>query len=135
MQVTRPGIALLIVLLGLIVGTILLTPIGFETRPVSGLKPVGASLLGLVFLAFFLNIAAAALIGSRPRWSALLAAFGPFLFIPPVVADQTGNFSNFTPPHAISIVEIAESVLEVLAGLVALWFWRRGSSEHSATSD
>ena len=120
---STPGKAVVAVLLASIVGIILLTPLGFETRPVSGLKPIGQPLLALVFLTFFSDIAAVAVARSRPVWTARLAGVGPLLFIPPVIADQSGNFSNFTPPHAITIIELAVSVMEVLAGILALWLW------------
>lgn len=97
-----------------LVGTILLTPAGFETRPVAAIHPLGLAVLLLIFVAVALNVAALALLVRRPRTAAMLAAFGPFLFLPALLVDQTGNFSRYGPPLRITAVEYVQFLIELL---------------------
>jgi len=92
----------------------LLTPLGgLETRPLSQITTLGMTTLGLVFAGLALNIACLVLTLRRYKRSTLLGIIGSILFFPAMIADQTGQFSNLSPPAGIIYVEIAEAIVAI----------------------
>lgn len=72
---------------------ILLSPLGFESRPTVALKPPGYLAIGTVFAGIALDVVALILVFSRRvRLAARLAVVGSILFLFPNVVDQTGVF-------------------------------------------
>jgi amino acid transporter len=126
-KLTSYGKGLVVVLVLTVIGTILLTPLGFETRPVARIHSLGGLVLGLVFVALALNVLSLLILSRRPEWAARLAVLGPFLFAPALAADQSGNFSALAPPFRITVVEYALSVIEVVAGILAYAVHRESS--------
>ncbi len=91
-----------------------LTPLGgLETRPLSQITTLGMTTLGLIFAGLALNIACLVLILRRYRRSPVLGIIGSILFFPAMIADQTGQFSNLSPPTGIIYVEIVEAVVAI----------------------
>lgn len=127
MKISATGKALVVALVFTFIGTFLLTPLGFETRPVSAVHPLGLLALVLVFLAAGANLLAILLLSRRPQWAARLAAAGPFLFAPGLVLDQSGNFSSFAPSVRITGVEYVQFVLELVAAFLAYYLYREWS--------
>ncbi len=82
-----------------IVLAVLLTPLGFESRPTAALRPAGYLAIGAVFAGLALDLAALALIFlGRIGWACRLAIAGSVLFLFPNVVDQTGVFFSVHPP-------------------------------------
>jgi len=69
--------------------------------------------LGLIFAGLALNIACLVLTLKRYRRSPALGIIGSILFFPAMIADQTGQFSNLSPPTGIIYVEIVEAIVAV----------------------
>ncbi len=98
----------MILLVALIVNVllvILLTPLGFETRPPSDLKPVGFIAIGTIFAGLILDLASIGLLFRRVRLASILAVIGSILFFLPIFADQTGSFFSLPTPPAINTLE------------------------------
>ena len=97
-----------------VIADLLLTPLGgLETRPLSQITALGMTTLGLVFAGLALNIACLVLILRRYRRSPMLGIIGSILFFPAMIADQTGQFSNSSPPTGIVYVEIVEAIVAI----------------------
>ena len=84
---------------------ILLTPLGFETRPATDLKTVGYIAIGTIFTALALDVAALVLLFRRVRLASSLAIVGSFLFFFPIIGDRTGAFFSLPIPPAINTLE------------------------------
>ena len=106
---------------------LLLTPLGgLETRPLSQITTLGMTTLGLVFAGLALNIACLVLTLKHYRRSPVLGIIGSILFFPAMIADQTGQFSNLSPPTGIIYVEIVEAIVAIsIIVLGALLFWEK----------
>jgi hypothetical protein len=126
LKLTSAGMALVAVAIAMFVCVFLLTPLsGLETRPIPSIHPIGDFSLALVFLTAVLDAVALALLWRRPRTSALLAGLGIFLVIPGFILDQTGRFSSYAPPPAISSLEYVLLTIQALAFLVSVWLYRQ----------
>ena len=125
MKLSAAGAALVALAVAMFVCVFLLTPLsGLETRPTSSIHPIGVFSLALIFLTAGLNAIALALLGRRPRISALVAGLGIFLVLPGFIFDQTGQFSPYPPPSAIRALEYALITIEAAAFLVSIWLYR-----------
>ena len=104
-----------------------LTPLGgFEVRPVSEVTPVGAASLGIFFVGALLTIASLVLLFRGRRRATTFAMIAAILFLPGLLADQTGNLSKLHPPTAIFWLEwvqalIAASVIVLSLGVRSNW--------------
>ncbi|MCI4363709.1 MAG: hypothetical protein L3K13_05320 [Thermoplasmata archaeon] len=123
LQDHKPLVALL--LLGFVC-VFLLTPAGFETRPIPSIHPLGFVVLVAIFSTVALNAAALLLLGRRPRLAATLVLPGFFLVLAGISVDQVGLFSSFRPPFRISLVEPVFVLIELGAMLFALRIFREG---------
>ncbi len=85
---------------------ILLTPLGgFETRPLSDVRPIGFIAVGAIFAGLILDLASIGLLFRRVRLASLLVVVSSSLLFLPTFADQTGSFSSLPAPPAINTFE------------------------------
>src|SRR5207249_4895218 len=98
--------ALAVALVVNVVLIILLTPLGFETRPPSDLKPIGYVAIGTIFTGLILDLASIGLLFRRVRLASMLAVVGSILFFLPFFGDQTGSFFSLPTPPAINTPRI-----------------------------
>jgi hypothetical protein len=91
-----------------VVLAVLLTPLGFESRPPTNLTNVGYIAIGTVFAGLILDVAAIILLfRGRIRLGSILAIIGSILFVFPNVVDRTGSFFTLPIPPVVSILEYA----------------------------
>ncbi len=109
--------ALVVALVVNVLLIILLTPLGFETRPPSDLKPVGIIAIGTIFAGLILDLASIGVLFRRVRLASMLAVIGSILFLPVIFADQTGSFFSLPIPPTINTLEY----IFVVALLVTLF--------------
>jgi hypothetical protein len=85
---------------------VLLTPIGFESRPTAALRPPGFLAIGAVFVGFALDLAALVFVfWRRIGLASRLAIAGSILFLFPNVVDQTGVFFSVPIPPVVRMLE------------------------------
>lgn len=112
---------------------ILLTPLGFESRPPSELRPAGYLAIGTVLAGLALDSVALALILlRRNRLAALLAIAGSVLFLVPNVVDQANVFFSVPAPQIVRMLEYA--FIAVLLGTLLL-AWRVRSDNPVVRAD
>jgi uncharacterized membrane protein YtjA (UPF0391 family) len=107
---------------------ILLTPLGFETRPSSSFTTTGIATLVLVFVGVALVVASLVLLAYRPRRSPILAVVGVLLYFPIFFADQAGQFSALRAPTAISYLEYLQALVAIVVIALALRFRKRAQA-------
>jgi len=105
MKLSRNALALAVALVVNVLLIILLTPLGFETRPATDLKTVGYIAIGTIFTGLALDVVSFALLFSRVRLASTLAIVGSVLFFFPVVGDRTGSFFSVPIPPVIDTLE------------------------------
>ena len=90
-----------------VVVIILLTPIGFETRPQSDLKPLGYLAITTIFVGLALDIASIGLLFKRVRvrLASSLAIVSSVFFFLIIFVDRTGAFFSVPIPPAINTLE------------------------------
>jgi hypothetical protein len=84
---------------------ILLSPLGFETRPPTDLKTAGYIAIGAIFAGFILDFASIILLFRRVRLASSLAIVGSLLFFIPIVGNKTGSFFTLPSPPVINTLE------------------------------
>jgi hypothetical protein len=84
---------------------ILLSPLGFESRPPTDLKIVGYIAIGTIFAGGILDVASIILLFRRVRLAARLAIIGSILFFVPITGDQFGAFFSVPSPRIIITLE------------------------------
>ena len=105
MKLSRSVMALAVALVVNIVLVILLTPLGFETRPATDLKTVGYIAIGTIFAGLILDVASLGLLFRRVRWASRLAIIGSLLLFFPIFGDQTGSFFSLPIPPVVHTLE------------------------------
>ncbi len=126
MPKTRSGLRVVITvaLVAYIVLDLLLTPLGrFETRPVSDVTVFGFITLGLLFIGLILALVSVALVllGRAGSLSlVILILIAGVLYLPALVADQTGHFSKLQHPTAIVSIELIQAVISGVLIVFAL---------------
>jgi hypothetical protein len=124
---------LAVTLLVYAVGDVLLTPVGhLETRPVAKVTILGFATLALLFVGLALAVVALVLVLRRSGRGAIVAVASAVLYFPAAVADQLGWFSSLRPPTAIATLEVAQSIVAIIA--IALSAWIRSSPETRSSS-
>ena len=126
MKRTRNVTALAVALAVTVVVIVLLTPLGFETRPSSALKPVGYVAIGIIFAGLALFLASIGLLFRRVKLASSLAIAASILFFFPVIGDQTGYFFSVPNPPAITVLEYILTVLLLVDLLLASTAYQRG---------
>ncbi len=104
-KLSRNVIIFAIVMIVNVVVIILLTPIGFETRPQSDLKPLGYIAIATIFVGLALDIASIGLLFKRVRLASSLAIVSSVLFFVIISVDRTGSFFSVPIPPAINTLE------------------------------
>jgi uncharacterized membrane protein YhaH (DUF805 family) len=97
----------------------LLTPLGFESRPATDLKTVGYIAIGTIFAGLALDLASFALLFRRVRLASRLAIVGSILFFFPILGDQTGSFFSLPIPPVIRTLEYIFVVVLLLTLFLA----------------
>jgi uncharacterized membrane protein YhaH (DUF805 family) len=105
MKLSRNVLALAVALVVNVLLVILLTPLGFESRPATYLKTVGYIAIGTIFTGLALDVASFALLFRRARLASMLAIVASILFFFPVVGDRTGAFFSLPIPPVIEALE------------------------------
>jgi hypothetical protein len=119
MKLSRNVLALAVALVVNVLLIILLTPLGFESRPATDLKTVGYIAIGTIFAALILNVASFALLFKRGRLASSLAIVGSILLFFPIVGDRAGAFFSVPIPPAIQTLEYISVVVLVVTLFLA----------------
>jgi hypothetical protein len=109
MKLSRNSMALAVALAVNVALIILLTPLGFESRPATDLKTVGYIAIGTIFSALALDVASFALLFRRARLASILAIVSSILLFFPIVGDQAGSFFSVPIPpviHALEYIDV-----------------------------
>src|SRR5438477_1352062 len=103
MKLSRNVSALAIALVVNVLLVILLTPLGFESRPSADLKTVGYIAIGTIFAGLILDVASFVLLfrRGRVRLASSLAIVGSILLFFPIFGDQTGSFFSLPIPPVV----------------------------------
>src|SRR2546425_12254077 len=96
--------ALFMVLLVCVLVIILLTPIGFETRPQSDLKTIGYVAIGTIFTGLTLFLLSIGFLFRRVRLASCLSIIASILFFLPIIGDRAGPFFSFPIPPAVDML-------------------------------
>jgi len=102
---SRNVLALAVALTVNVLVVILLTPLGFESRPATELQTVGYIAIGTIFVGLFLDLASLVLLFRNVRLASNLAIVGSILFFFPIVGDRMGSFFSLPIPPAIDLLE------------------------------
>jgi hypothetical protein len=121
MRLSRSALALAAALGVSVVLAVLLSPLGFESRPSSHLKIVGFVAIGAVFAGTIIDLVSIVLLFRRVRLASTLAIVGSILFVFPNVADRTGSFFSLPIPPVINTLEYAHMAVLLVTLLLA---WR-----------
>ncbi len=105
MKLSRSVMALAVALVVNVLLAILLSPLGFETRPPTDLKTAGYIAIGAIFAGFILDLASIILLFRRVRLASSLAIVGSLLFFIPIVGNKTGSFFSLPSPPVINTLE------------------------------
>jgi hypothetical protein len=124
---SRNLLALALALVVNVVLVILLTPLGFETRPATDLRTVGYIAIGTIFTGLILDLASIVLLFSRVRLASSLAIVGSILFFFPIFGDRIGSFFSVPIPPVINVLEYVFFVV-LLVTLFLAWKVHRESS-------
>ena len=120
-------IALAVALVVNVLLVILLSPLGFETRPPTDLKTVGYIAIGTIFAGLILDLASIILLFRRVRLASSLAIVGSLLFFIPIVGNKTGSFFSLPSPPVINTLEYIFIVV-LLVTLFLAWTVYRESN-------
>lgn len=127
MKLSRSVMALAVALVVNVLLVLLLSPLGFETRPPTDLKTVGYIAIGTIFAGLILDLASIILLFRRVRLASSLAIVGSMLFFIPIVGDQTGSFFSLRIPPVINTLEYIFIVV-LLVTLFLAWTVYRESN-------
>jgi hypothetical protein len=105
MKLSRNVMALGVALVVNVLLVILLTPLGFESRPATYLKTVGYIAIGTIFTGLALDVVSFALLFMRARLASILAIVASILFFFPIVGDEAGAFFSLPIPPVINTLE------------------------------
>lgn len=112
MKLSRNGRILATLLIVLIVGGILLTPLGFETRASAFLASPSSRLwLVLAFVGLILTPASLLILFFRPRIASILATIGSIALVVLSLADQAGLAVSIPPPLPITVLEVVTTAI------------------------
>jgi hypothetical protein len=127
MKLSRNVMALAVALVVNILLVILLTPIGFESRPPTDLKTVGYIAIGTIFTGLTLDVVSFALLFRRVRLASRLAIVGSILFFFPIFGDRIGSFFSLPIPPAINILEYVFFVVLLVTLFLASKVYRESN--------
>ena len=126
MVLNRNVIMLAIVMVVNVLIIILLTPLGFETRPQSDLKPFGYIAIVSIFVGLALDLASIGLLFKRARvkLASSIAIVSSILFLLIIFVDRTGSFFSVPIPPAINTLEYLFVVVLVVTLFLASMAYR-----------
>lgn len=127
MKLSRNALALAVALVVNVLVVILLTPMGFESRPPTALKTVGYIAIGTIFLGLTLDVASFVLLFKRARLASSLAIVGSVLFFFPIVGDQAGFFFSLPIPPVINTLEYIFVVVLLVTLFLATKVYRESN--------
>jgi uncharacterized membrane protein YhaH (DUF805 family) len=131
MKLSRNVMALAVALVVNVLLVILLTPLGFESRPATDLKTVGYIAIGTIFAGLALDLASFALLFRRVRLASSLAIVGSILFFFPIVGDQAGSFFSLPIPPVIHTLEYIFVVVLLVTLFLASKVYRENNPSPS----
>jgi uncharacterized membrane protein YhaH (DUF805 family) len=131
MKLSRNVMALAVALVVNVLLVILLSPLGFETRPPTDLKTVGYIAIGTIFAGLILDLASIALLFRRVRLASSLAIVGSILFFFPIVGDQAGSFFSLPIPPVIHTLEYIFVVVLLVTLFLASKVYRENNPSPS----
>jgi uncharacterized membrane protein YhaH (DUF805 family) len=115
----RDSMALLVSSVICVIVIILLTPIGFETRPQSDLKTFGYLAIGTIFAGLALFLLSIAFLFRRVGLASKLGIVASLLFFVPVIGDRIGAFFSVPIPPAINTLEYVLVIVLLVTLLLA----------------
>ena len=131
MKLSRNVSALAVALVVNVLLVIVMTPLGFETRPSADLKTVGYIAIGTIFAGLILDVASFALLFRRVRLASSLTIVGSLLFFFPIVGDRTGSFFSVPTPPAIDFLEYVFFVVLLVTLFLASKVYRENKPSPS----
>ena len=131
MKLSRNALALAVALVVNVLLIILLTPLGFETRPATDLKTVGYIAIGTIFAALTLYVASFAILFRRARLASILAIVGSILLFFPILGDQAGSFFSLPIPPVIHTLEYISVVVLLVTLFLASKVYRESNPSPS----
>jgi hypothetical protein len=126
-KLSRNTIILATVMIVNVVIIILLTPIGFETRPISALKTLGYIAIVTIFVGLALDLTSIVLLlfkKVRVRLASGLTIVTSVLFFLIISVDRTGSFFSVPIPPAINTLEYLFTVVLILTLFIASLVYR-----------
>src|SRR3989454_12515708 len=102
-KLSRDAMALFVVLLVCVLVIILLTPIGFETRPQSDLMTLGYVAIGTIFTGLALFLLSIGFLFRRVRLASRLAISSWLRFFVPIFGYRVWTFFSLPLPPPINI--------------------------------
>ncbi len=124
---SRNAIILAIVMIVNVVIVILLTPVGFETRPISALKTFGYIAIATIFVGLALNLTSIVLLlfrRVRVRLASGLTIITSVLFFLINLIDRTGSFFSVPIPSAINTLEYLFTAVLIVTLFIASLVYR-----------
>jgi hypothetical protein len=121
-KLSRNAIILTIVMIVNVVIIILLTPIGFETRPISALKTLGYIAITTIFVGLALDLTSIVLLlfkRARVRLASSLVIVSSVLFFLIISVDRTGSFFSVPIPPAINTLEYLLTAVLIVTLIIA----------------
>lgn len=109
-----------------VVLVVLLTPLGFESRPTADLKAVGYVAIVTIFVGLILFLASLILLFWKTRLASRLTIIASILFFFPIVGDWTGSFFSAPIPPVINILEYIFATVLVVTLILASMVYRAG---------
>ena len=132
MKLSRNVMALAVALVVNVVLVILLTPLGFESRPATDLKTVGYIAIGASFVGLILDLASIVLLFlKRGRLASSLAIAGSILMFFPIFADRIGAFFSVPSPPVIKALEYIFIVVLLVTLFLASKVYRENNPSPS----
>ena len=126
-KLSRNAIILAIWMIVNVVIIILLTPIGFETRRISELKPLGYVAITTIFLGLALDLTSIVLLlfkRVRVRLASSLVIVSSILFFLIISVDRTGSFFTVPTPPAINTLEYILTAVLIVNLVIASIVYR-----------
>jgi hypothetical protein len=117
-----------------VVVVILLTPLGFESRPTSDLKTIGYAAIVIIFAGLILALASIVILFWKTRLASSLAIIYSVIFFFPIVGDRIGAFFSVPIPRVIYALEYVLIVALLVTLFLASMVYRASKpSPGSAT--
>lgn len=126
MRLGNASLALVVALVVNVILAVLLSPLGFESRPPAGLTVIGYVSIGAVVVGIVLDVASIVVIFRRARLASILTIIGSVVFLIPNVTDKLGAFFTLPVPPVIDALEWV-FLAALLVTLLLAWVVYRGS--------